>query len=85
MELRQFIERNFNDCVNAMMCTNAGNIPFKAPYQNSLGGDGKPSFDRMLSTDPDHLFDLYTSIIHDNKASDQYAIIVELKEQITSL
>tara|TARA_B110000285_G_scaffold211477_1_gene254183 strand:+ start:228 stop:398 length:171 start_codon:yes stop_codon:yes gene_type:complete len=39
----------------------------------------------MLSTDPDHLFDLYTSIIHDNKASDQYAIIVELKNQIESL
>ena len=39
----------------------------------------------MLSDDPDHLFDLYTSIIHDNKASDQYAIIVELKSQIASL
>lgn len=32
MELRQFIERNFNDCVNAMMSTNGGSNPFKAPY-----------------------------------------------------
>lgn len=78
-ELRSFIERNFNDVVLAMKSQNAGTS--KANYQPGLGGDGKPSFDRMLSDKPEHLFDLYTSVVHDNDQADQYELIVELREK----